>query len=529
MTSLAATLLDVPTPNALKASTPSYEEAVRRDDVFFSLMQEPSAPTSEKEQEPSCEAQRTSKDDLCKKNEEACGLEKADTGEKKDLLTPSQEDTPLEGVAFPRSWKDAAQVAKRHDFFQDKTKIIQESFVRKSEKSLVPGLERERGADLPALTQKTLGKTSDLLKTDTFLPTPGKNIQEDDLRLDKMLSPLKKEGASPENDFLKIAPQIAQKENVTPLLFDKKPFEKIEKQDDLPSTVHLKDVRASLPQTEPQNTDRSADNLAPFNLKTQDKDFVLSQKETLPFSEGLPGQKTTPSFEQDSIQKTSPDMKEKINHKTSATPNHSLAEGKSLSNTQGFSPLAFEKNSSFDATEDVSQDFETHLSPEVPVDKKAPTSEILSPLQKAKPQESASEMSAYRAVSLDIKMPSKEAPGTLKLRLDPANLGRVEVKVHITHDGRMDAVVSVVRSETFELLQKDASVLHKTIAEAFGQDESAMSFTLTGGEKGSSQDSFGEPDKGARPDENLDLATSERALTYAPKPLDPARMLDALV
>ena len=138
-------------------------------------------------------------------------------------------------------------------------------------------------------------------------------------------------------------------------------------------------------------------------------------------------------------------------------------------------------------------------------------------------------MSSYKAVTLDIKMPSKDTPGSLKLRLDPANLGRVEVKVHITHDGRMDAVVSVAKSETFELLQKDAGALHKAIADAFEQDESAMSFTLTGGEKGSSQESFTAFHKNTHSQDNLELASGERALTYTPKPLDPARMLDALV
>ena len=65
------------------------------------------------------------------------------------------------------------------------------------------------------------------------------------------------------------------------------------------------------------------------------------------------------------------------------------------------------------------------------------------------------------------------------MRLHPAEFGRVDVKLDIGFDGRVLAVVTAERADTLELLQRDARLLEKALAEA-GLDTGAggLSFGL---------------------------------------------------
>ncbi|TNE66689.1 MAG: flagellar hook-length control protein FliK [Alphaproteobacteria bacterium] len=65
------------------------------------------------------------------------------------------------------------------------------------------------------------------------------------------------------------------------------------------------------------------------------------------------------------------------------------------------------------------------------------------------------------------------------MRLDPAELGRVEVKLHFTKDGEVRARVTAERPETLELLQRDAKGLEKALTSG-GQkvDQGGISFSL---------------------------------------------------
>jgi flagellar hook-length control protein FliK len=66
-----------------------------------------------------------------------------------------------------------------------------------------------------------------------------------------------------------------------------------------------------------------------------------------------------------------------------------------------------------------------------------------------------------------------------EIKLHPQELGRVDVKLQIGHDGRIQAVMAVERVETLQMLQKDAGLLERALQDAgLNADSSSMEFTL---------------------------------------------------
>ncbi|MFT3811380.1 MAG: flagellar hook-length control protein FliK [Micropepsaceae bacterium] len=68
---------------------------------------------------------------------------------------------------------------------------------------------------------------------------------------------------------------------------------------------------------------------------------------------------------------------------------------------------------------------------------------------------------------------------SIEIRLDPAELGQVDVKLETGHDGRLQAVLSTESADAFELLKKDSGALEAALREA-GIDlaDGAITFAL---------------------------------------------------
>ncbi|PJK28454.1 hypothetical protein CVT23_17295 [Minwuia thermotolerans] len=116
----------------------------------------------------------------------------------------------------------------------------------------------------------------------------------------------------------------------------------------------------------------------------------------------------------------------------------------------------------------TAQTFQAHLQPQMP--------------QNAAP--------AAQQLSVSIVRGAREGADKIDIQLHPAELGRVEVKLELGHDGRIMAVVSAERAETLEQLRRDVNQLEKALADA-GFDTDRDSFTFQdrrdregGGEKG---------------------------------------------
>src|SRR6185312_8656550 len=85
-------------------------------------------------------------------------------------------------------------------------------------------------------------------------------------------------------------------------------------------------------------------------------------------------------------------------------------------------------------------------------------------------------------VALSLHQAVKSGSDHIQIQLQPADLGAVDVKLNINHDGRVTMVVSADRSDTLNLLKQDASGLTQALRNAGLQaDSSSLSFNLRGG------------------------------------------------
>lgn len=68
---------------------------------------------------------------------------------------------------------------------------------------------------------------------------------------------------------------------------------------------------------------------------------------------------------------------------------------------------------------------------------------------------------------------------SIEIRLDPAELGQVDVKLETGHDGKLKAVLSAENAEAFELLKKDSGALESALREAgVDLEDGAITFAL---------------------------------------------------
>ncbi len=85
--------------------------------------------------------------------------------------------------------------------------------------------------------------------------------------------------------------------------------------------------------------------------------------------------------------------------------------------------------------------------------------------------------------SLAVAMAANAARGVkhFDIRLDPPELGRVDVHMSVSRDGKAEALVTADRPETLELLQRDSKTLERALKDA-GLDLSnnSLNFSLKG-------------------------------------------------
>jgi len=89
-----------------------------------------------------------------------------------------------------------------------------------------------------------------------------------------------------------------------------------------------------------------------------------------------------------------------------------------------------------------------------------------------------------KALAAQIVAKAASGAKTFEIRLDPPELGRVEVHLTVSHDGKAEATLTAERPETVALLQRDSQNLERTLKEA-GLDvsNSSLNFSLKGEER----------------------------------------------
>lgn len=99
-----------------------------------------------------------------------------------------------------------------------------------------------------------------------------------------------------------------------------------------------------------------------------------------------------------------------------------------------------------------------------------------------------------RDIAVHISQHADTGANRFQLRLDPPELGRVDVRMEISAEGKLSAVIAVERPETLDLLQRDQRVLERSLADAgLKTDAGSLSFTLKDGRNDGRQEAGEQP------------------------------------
>jgi len=81
----------------------------------------------------------------------------------------------------------------------------------------------------------------------------------------------------------------------------------------------------------------------------------------------------------------------------------------------------------------------------------------------------------------------------VQIRLNPAELGRIEVKMEVSDDGHVRAVLAVDKPETLDLMQRDPRALERALqAAGLKTDQDSLNFSLRDDGTGKGQNGSGD-------------------------------------
>ena len=90
---------------------------------------------------------------------------------------------------------------------------------------------------------------------------------------------------------------------------------------------------------------------------------------------------------------------------------------------------------------------------------------------------------AAEQVALSLRQAAQSGTDRIEIQLKPASLGAIAVKLDVTHDGHITAVISADRSDTLNLLKQDSAGLQQALRDAgLKADNGSLSFNLRGGD-----------------------------------------------
>jgi flagellar hook-length control protein FliK len=117
----------------------------------------------------------------------------------------------------------------------------------------------------------------------------------------------------------------------------------------------------------------------------------------------------------------------------------------------------------------------------VPVSGDAQTAAAVQTGANPTPTMPAQVLPAYEQVAVNLKQAAQSGTGSIEIQLKPASLGAIQVKLDVTHDGHITAVISADRSDTLNLLRQDSQSLQQALRDAgLKTDSGSLSFNLRG-------------------------------------------------
>ena len=116
--------------------------------------------------------------------------------------------------------------------------------------------------------------------------------------------------------------------------------------------------------------------------------------------------------------------------------------------------------------------------------------------------------SAHKSVAFNIARNFDNGVTRFQVRIDPPELGRVDVKLDMTVEGRVQAHLTVERSETLDLMMRDARSLERALADTgLNLSRDSLSFSLK------NQNAF--TSEGGTGNDSGDAATADTASDQA--------------
>ncbi len=128
-------------------------------------------------------------------------------------------------------------------------------------------------------------------------------------------------------------------------------------------------------------------------------------------------------------------------------------------------------------------------------------------------QTNQSAQTAVNTLAVQIAKQANLGVNRFQIRMDPPELGRIEVKLEFGRDGRMTANLTVERAETLDLLTRDARALERALAgSGLNTDKDSLSFSL----KDQSSNEFADFKQDAQTGSNRPGTPDEEADLNAP-------------
>jgi flagellar hook-length control protein FliK len=82
-------------------------------------------------------------------------------------------------------------------------------------------------------------------------------------------------------------------------------------------------------------------------------------------------------------------------------------------------------------------------------------------------------------LALEIAVSAKNGKSSFEIRLDPAELGRIDVRIDVDRNGQMTSHLTVEKPETLSMLQQDAPQLQRALDDAgFKTGDGGLQFSL---------------------------------------------------
>ncbi|MHA1539000.1 MAG: flagellar hook-length control protein FliK [Alphaproteobacteria bacterium] len=140
--------------------------------------------------------------------------------------------------------------------------------------------------------------------------------------------------------------------------------------------------------------------------------------------------------------------------------------------------------------------------------------------QKAEAEQTLHKMPMTDQVAVNIQKAVKEGQDQITLRLNPASLGKVAIKMEIEQGSLVRAMVSASEPETLKMLKQDASALQDALKEAgLETDDTTLSFTQDDHGHESGQEQHASAKQSFTSDQSLEefLENSENTIWDQPK------------